>query len=224
MVVMEIARSVKCKELKKADVIDSTGRKVGHIGDLTFVFDGNLKLSQFILAGPAWEEFLESIKARPDRDPVFDAALIKKMGDKVYLDTTANSLKTTLDKGAIGPGELRFSKLEKMDIVDKNGVKVGRTVDVHFEKDGTCSLIVGGGFIEEKLEAAGIKEDVDIIVPGTAVSSIDDKVRLLVSKDTLGTTMDDALKKRKPETKKAKDSRSVQRDVTKVQLFSQRPF
>lgn len=224
MVVMEIARSVKCKELKKVDVIDSTGRKVGHIGDLTFGFDGKLKLSQFILAGPAWEEFLESIKARPDRDPVFDAALIKKLGDKVYLDTTANSLKTTLDKGAIGPGELRFSKLEKMDIVDKDGVKVGRTVDVHFEKDGTCSLIVGGGFIEEKLEAAGIKEDVDIMVPGTAISSIDDKVRLLVSKDTLGTTMDDALKKRKPETKKAKDSRSVQRDVTKVQLFSQRPF
>ncbi len=91
---MEISGSVKCIDLKKKDVVDSTGRKVGHIGDLTFTFDRALKLSQFVLAGPKWDELLESVKERPARDPVFSAGLIKKMSDKVYLGTTADSLKT----------------------------------------------------------------------------------------------------------------------------------
>jgi len=220
---MEISGSVKCIDLKKKDVVDSTGRKIGHIGDLTFTFDRALKLSQFVLAGPAWEEFLESVKVRPDRDPVFNASLIKKMGDKVYLDTTANSLKTTLDKGTIRSGEIRLSKLEKLEIIDKEGAKVGHTVDVHFDSDGSASLIVGGSFIEEHLESAGIKRDIDIIVPATAIASIGDKVKLLVSKEVLGKTVSDALKRKEPEAKKAKEAKDVQRDVTKVRLFTQRP-
>jgi len=219
---MKLARSLCCKEIKKADVVDSSGNKIGNVSDLTFTFDKEFKLSKFILAGPRFEEFLESIRVKPDKDPVFDGSLITKIDEKVHLNTNVNSLKTTLDKDAIGKGEIRLSKLEKMDIIDNAGKKVGRAVDIDFDVDGSVSMIVGGGFIEEKLEAAGLKADVDIIVPGDVIESISDKIHLKVSKDELATTMEDALESK--EIKRAKDAMAVHTDVTKVRLYSQRPM
>jgi len=219
---MKLARSICCREMKKADVVDSSGNKIGNVGDLTFTFDKEFKLSKFILAGPRFEEFLESIKIKPDKDPVFDGSLITKIDEKVHLNTSVNSLKTTLDKDAIGKGEIRLSKLEKMDIIDSRGKKIGRAIDIDFDVDGSVSMIVGGGFIEEKLEAAGLKADVDIIVPGDVIKSISDKIHLKVSKDDLATTMEDALESK--EIKKARDSMAVHTDVTKVRLYSQRPM
>ena len=219
---MKLARSLCCKEMKKADVVDSSGNKVGNVSDLTFSFDKELKLSKFILAGPKWEEFLESIKIRPDKDPVFDGSLITKIDEKIHLDTSVNSLKTTLDKDAIPEGDIRLSKLEKMDILDSSGKKIGRAIDVDFDVDGAVSMIVGGGFIEEKLEALGLKTDVDIIVPGTVIASITDTIQLRVSEDELSTTMDDALMSE--DVAKARDAKVVHQEVTKVRLFSHRPM
>jgi len=219
---MKIARSICCREMKKADVVDSSGSKIGNVGDMTFTFNKELKLSKFILAGPRFEEFLESIKVRPDRDPVFDGSLITKVDEKVHLNTSVNSLKTTLDKDAIPQGDIRLSQLEKMDIVDNTGKKVGRVIDIDFDVDGSASMIVGGGFIEEKLEAAGLKADVDIIVPSSVISSITDKICLRVSESELATTMDDALKS--TDAKKAREAKVVHHEVTKVRLYSQRPM
>ena len=219
---MKLARSLCCREMKKADVVDSSGNKVGKVGDLTFTFDKELKLSKFILAGPRFEEFLESIRVKPDKDPVFDGSLITKIDEKVHLDTSVNSLKTTLDKDAIAEGEIRLSKLEKMDIVDSTGKKIGRAIDIDFDVDGTVSMIVGGGFIEEKLEAMGLKTDVDIIVPGSVISSISDKICLHVSEGDLATTMEDALKS--DDVKKAREAKAIHHEVTKVRLYSHRPM
>ncbi|MHA1907001.1 MAG: PRC-barrel domain-containing protein [Candidatus Thorarchaeota archaeon] len=219
---MEINQSICCRQLKKADVFDVNGEKIGRIGDLTFTFDGDLKLSQFILAGPAFEEFLEAIKVRPDKDPVFDARLIKKLGDKIQLDSAQNSLKTTLDDCAIGDDEIRLSKIEKLEIVDKNGESVGKAVDIDFDVDGSASLIVGGGFFEEKLEALGLKSDVDIIVPGKVIDSIGDKIQLGVPKDELALTMDNAVKN--VQSSKVQEDMKVHREVSKIRLYSHRPF
>ncbi len=221
---MEINRSICCKEIKKIDVLDSTGTKIGRINDLTFTFDGSLKLSQFILAGSAWEEMLEALKIKPDKDPIFDAKLITKIGDKIHLDTSVNSLKTTLDECAISDEEIRLSNLAKLDVLDKNGIKIGRITDIDFDVDGSASFIVGGGFIEEKLEALGIKSDIDIIVSDKVIESISDKIHLLVSKSELDTTMEEAMQDRNPEVREARDQKAVYRDVSKVRLFSQRPY
>ncbi len=220
---MDIAKSLRCRELKNRDVVDSTGEKVGNIGDLTFTFDGQLRLSHFILAGPKLEEFLEAIKMRPDKDPVFNASLIKKIDDKVYLNVSVNGLKTTLDEDAIPVGEIRLSKLEKMDIFDKDNVKVGRTIDVDFDVDGSASVIVGGGFIEEKLESAGLKADVDIIVPSDGIDSLTDVMKLKVSKSELGTTMEEALKAMAPKIIEARAAKDIHYDINKVRLFNLRP-
>ncbi len=214
---MDVTRSLNCRELKECDVIDSDGDKVGRISDMTFTFNGELKLSQFILAGSTWEEFLESIGAKPDMDPVFDGSLIKKLGDKIQLNTSSNSLKSTLDKDAIPTGEIKLSNLENMDIIDDEGVKIGRAVDIDFDVDGKVSLTVGGGFIEETLESLGFKKDVDIIVPGSTISSISENIHLKVSKDSLGLTMDKAL--RTPDIDKAKTKYTDDKSVMKVRLF-----
>jgi sporulation protein YlmC with PRC-barrel domain len=191
---MDVARSLSVEELKKCSVVDTSGRKVGSIGDLTLNFDGGLRLSRFILAGSVWEELLEDLGVKPDKDPIFDASMIQRMGKEVSLDTSVNSLKTTLDEGAIPEGDIRYSDLRKLDIMDKSGVKVGKTVDVCFETDGAVYLIAGGGFFEEKLEDLGLKDDIDIIVPGAAIESIGDSINLIVSKDQLSLTIDESVK------------------------------
>jgi sporulation protein YlmC with PRC-barrel domain len=219
---MELKRSINCREIRKCDVVGSDGEKVGQIGDMTFKFDGELKLSQFILSGPAFEEFLEAIKVRPDKDPVFDASMIEKMDDKVILTTNKNSMKTTLDKGAIADDEIRLSKLEKLLIVDKDGDSVGKAVDVDFEEDGSAYLIVGGGFFEEKLEALGLKSDIDIIVPGKVIESIGDQIKLTVDKADLALTMDKAVKSESE--RKTREAVATHRDISKIRLYSHRPI
>lgn len=219
---MKLVRSICTREMMKTDVLDSSGEKIGRVGDLTFSFDGKLKLSKFILTGSRWEEFLESIKFRPDMDPVFDGSLIKTIDEHIHLDTTTNSLKTTLDSDAIPKTDIRLSDFKKMNIVDKDGKKIGRAIDIDFDVDGSVSMIVGGGFIEEKLEMFGLKADVDIVVPGSVISSVGDQVYLNVSEDALKTTMEDALKAE--EVVKARREKAVYRDVTKVRLFNQRPM
>lgn len=219
---MKIERSICVKELQRTDVLDSVGHKIGRIGDLTFKFDGDLKLSKFILVGPRWQELLESLGIKKDIDPVFDSSRITHIGDKVHLDTSMNDLKTTLDRDAIPKGDIKYSMLQKMEIIDNQGVKVGHAVDVDFDESGAASMIVGGSFMEEKLEALGLKTDVDIIVPGDVISSIRDKIRLKVSKDDLETTMEDAIKPQ--EGKKAREAKQVTQQVTKVRLFGQRPI
>ncbi len=198
-------------------MVDSSGEKVGKINDLTFTFDGNLKLSQFILAGSKWEEFLEAAKFRPDKDPVLDASIIKVIGDRVQLNTNVNALKTTLDEGAIKADEIRWSDLTKLDIVDKDDVKVGRAVDVDFDTDGMARLIVGGSFIEESLESVGLKADVDILVPSSVITGIAGRVQLNVSKEDLEHTMANALES--PEIRAAQEKPIDQRATVRVRLY-----
>jgi sporulation protein YlmC with PRC-barrel domain len=208
---------MNCNELRHCDVVDSSGVKVGRIGDLTFTFDGTLRLKQFILSGSRWEEFLESAKIKPDKDPLLNAGLIEIIGDKVQLNTNINSLKTTLDEGAIASGEIRWSDLTKMEIYDQDNMKVGHAVDVDFDIDGTASLIVGGGIIEESLESIGLKTDVDIIVPAETIESMRDKIKLKVSKENLKLTMTEALES--PEVKKAKELPADKRAAIRVRLY-----
>ena len=222
---MELARETCCRDLKKYDVLDSTGEKVGKIGDFTFKFEGGaLKLSQFVLAGPKWEEFLEAIKVKPDRDPVFNSELITKVDENIHLNTSSNSLKTTLDKGAIPEVEIRLSELAKLRIFDKDGVNVGKAVDVEFDVDGTASLIVGGGFFEEKLEAAGLTPDIDIIVPVEVISEIGDTIKLTQSKSELSLTMEDALEEQAPSLRKAIGEKDAHRQEARdyIRLHSPR--
>jgi sporulation protein YlmC with PRC-barrel domain len=216
---MDVTRSLNGKQLMDCDVVDTDGEKIGRIGDMTFSFeDGELKLTQFVMAGSRWEEFLESIRVKPDRDPIFDASLIRQIGDKVELTTNVNSLKTTLDEDAVPKGEILWSKFKDKPIVDKDGSKVGNALDIDFDIDGQASLTVGGGVVEETLEALGLKADIDIIVHASTIGSIADEIHLNVSRDELRNTLGEELDK--PEVKEARSELATHRGVVKVRLFT----
>ena len=220
---MELSKSVCCKEIKNMDVMDISGKKIGRILDLTFTFDGSLKLEHFILGGSRTEEFLEFVKLKPDEDPVFDSTLIKKVDDHIHLDSTTNSLKAA--HGTISDDEMKFSDLQKLDILDKDGVKVGRAIDVAFELDSRTALIAGGGFVEEKLEAIGLREDVDIIVPFEVIASIDDEsIRLSVSKDELAASLDGILRERAFEIKKQREAAMAHNHAKKQRVRAFSPY
>lgn len=204
--------------------MDSVGKKIGQIDEMTFTFDGELKFSHFILAGPVWEEVLEAIKLKPDQDPVFDSSAISKVDRHIHLETTANRLSTTLEKGAISDDEIRLSELEKLDIIDKNDVKVGRAIDVDFDVDGCASIIAGGGFVEEKLEAVGLKDDVDVIVPCDVIVSVDDSIRTSVSRDELETTLDGILKEKAKEIQDARAAAKQRHDTRRERVYAFWPY
>ncbi|MFW9944476.1 MAG: PRC-barrel domain-containing protein [Candidatus Sifarchaeia archaeon] len=193
---MEIHEPFCCRMLKDKEVVDSSSKKIGRIGDFTFLFDGELKFSRFMMTGSIWDELLETLNLKPGHNPVFDSSLIKKVDSHIHLNTTSNKLVAAEERSLASESEIRFSELESLDIIDKDNVKVGRAIDVDFDVDGRASIIAGGGFIEEKLEAIGLKEDVDIIVPSDFITSIEDTIRLSVSKDELDTTLDGVLRER----------------------------
>ncbi|MHA2376186.1 MAG: hypothetical protein ACXAB9_08455 [Candidatus Thorarchaeota archaeon] len=210
--------------MKKKNVVDSTGKKIGHISDLTFTFDEELKIAHFILAGTLWEEFLEAVHLKPDEDRIFNSSVIKKVDKHIHLDTTANSLVTTMDKEAIPNDEIRFSELEKLDIIDKNNVKVGRAIDVDFDADGRASIMAGDGFLAEKLEAIGLKDDVDIIVPYNVIISVGETIQLSVSKDELDTTLDGILKEKAKEIQEQRRAASSRDTTRKARVYPFWPY
>ena len=187
---MEIARPLCCNEMKNKDVLDSNGKKIGHIGDLTFTFDGDLKISHFMLAGPIWETVLETLHLKKEHNLVFDTSIIQKIDRHIHLTLSAEELASIKDETLIPDEEIRFSKMEKLNITDKNQVKVGHAIDVDIDTDGCASIIAGGSFIEEKLEAIGLKDDVDIIIPCNVITTIGDSIELSVPKEELGSTLD----------------------------------
>jgi sporulation protein YlmC with PRC-barrel domain len=201
---MKLSKPVCCQEIKKMDVMDASGTKIGKISNLTFTFDGSLKLKHFILGGSRMEEFLKAINLKPDEDPVFESNVIKKIDTHIHLDTSVNGLKNFHD--TISDDEIKFSDLQKLEIVDKDGAKVGRAINVDFDLDGRAALIAGGGLLEEKLEAFGLKEDVDIIVPFKVIVSIAESIRLSVSKDELDTSLDGILRERAIEIKNQREA------------------
>jgi sporulation protein YlmC with PRC-barrel domain len=213
---MEPSKSVCCQEIKNMDVLDRSGKKIGRILDMTFIFDGSLKLKHIVLGGSRMEKFLEAIKFKQNDNPVFDSSLIKKVDNHIHIDTTTNAMKSAHSE--ISDDEIKFSDLQKLDILDKNGVKVGRAIDIDLELNGRTALVAGESFIEEKLEALGLKEDVDIIIPFDVIISIDESIRLSVLKDELDTSLDGILRERATEIRNQREAAAAHSGGEKVRV------
>jgi len=207
---VKIVKSFCCTEMKNKTVKEASGKTIGHIGDLTFTFAGALKISHFMLAGPAWDRFLKAIHLKSDTERIFDSSIIEKIDDHIHLNLTGDQLAKVLNEGTISDDEIRFSDLKKMDISDMDQTKVGRAIDVDIDTEGCISIIAGGGFIEEKMESIGLKEDIDIIVPCSVINSIGSSIQLTVKKGELDTTLDGVLKEKMIEIKKARKEASRQ--------------
>ncbi len=101
-----------------------------------------------------------------------------------------------------------------MDIIDSKGVKIGQAVDIDFDKDGSAALTVGGGFIEEKLEAIGLLDDIDIIIPAKVIQSISKRIILNISRGDLKDNLDRALED--SELREYREGRIADREAEKL--------
>ncbi|MFW9974181.1 MAG: PRC-barrel domain-containing protein [Candidatus Thorarchaeota archaeon] len=188
---------LKYSEIRGKDVIDSKGEKIGEVMDWIFGCGENrLDLKYVVLGGGRIEEFLESIRARPDIDPVVRLEDVDSISDKVYLKVDGEALKKTLDPGVLAETYMTFSKLSDVKVIDSDGIKVGFVIDIWYDADNTMWLVLGGGFFEELLERLKAQPDIDLLVPPHFIESIDrDEIRLSISKFQLESTCEDEYKK-----------------------------
>ena len=126
--------NMKYSEIRGKDVIDKNGEKVGHIMDCIIDISNNkVALKHLILGGGFIEEFLESIGARPDIDPVVNVEDLDTISDDVHLLVSKESLKKTIDPGIFCETDLKFGDLRKLDIKDTDGLKLGHVIDLWFD-------------------------------------------------------------------------------------------
>ena len=198
--------NMKYSEIRRKDVIDSNGEKVGDIIDcIVDISDNKIALKHLVLGGGIIEELLESIKARPNIDPVCNVSDLDSISDKVYLKVSKDSLKKTIDPGVISETDLNFSKLGKLDVVDADGFKIGNIIDLWFDLNSRMWLVLGGGFFEELLERLGAQPDIDLLIPMDFIASINtDTITLDKTKYNLESTCEDEYAKVKKELAVAK--------------------
>ena len=164
---------MKYSEIKNKEVIDANGEKIGNVSDAIFDISGNnIELRHFVLGGGRIEELLESMKARPDIDPICSIENIDSISDKVYLNVTKLSLLKTIDPGVLTDSHIKFSQLSKIQIHDSDGFKVGNMTDLWFDKESTMWFLIGGGFFEELLERIRAQPDCDLIIPSDLIRSV----------------------------------------------------
>jgi sporulation protein YlmC with PRC-barrel domain len=184
---------LKFSDIKNKDVTDASGEKVGRVIDFIVRFaDNKIDLKSVVLGGGRIEELLESLGIRPDKDPIFHLDCIDSISDVVHLKVDVDTLKTTLNPGAMEDGDMKMSELAKLNVVDSDGFKVGKVMDVWFDDNAKAWLVIGGGFVEETLENLGVKADIDLLIPADFISEIQEKeVCLKWTRFQLGATCEE---------------------------------
>ncbi|MHA1123967.1 MAG: PRC-barrel domain-containing protein [Candidatus Heimdallarchaeota archaeon] len=80
-----------------------------------------------------------------------------------------------------------ISELRKRSVISRDGLKIGRIIDVVFDSNYRLhSFILGGSRWEELREFLGIIEDIDPVIPADAVLEVtEDSININIPKDKL---------------------------------------
>ncbi|MCK5184972.1 MAG: PRC-barrel domain-containing protein, partial [Candidatus Heimdallarchaeota archaeon] len=80
-----------------------------------------------------------------------------------------------------------ISELRKRSVISRDGLKIGRIIDVVFDSNYRLhSFVVGGSRWEELSEFLGIIEDIDPVIPADAVLEVtEDSININIPKDKL---------------------------------------
>lgn len=180
-------------QLSQFKVEDKNGKNIGKPGDALFTKD--FRIDSLILFGGLLEEKMEDLHLRENVDPIVPISVIQTVDEtnkKIVLNVAKDELKSTNNSFVAPEGLMQFIKLKKLPIFEKNNEKIGRVVDIFFEKDGKFKLIVGGGALEEFLEKVRVIPDKDLIVPGSSlVGDITDKITIKLDKMQLLSTLEE---------------------------------
>lgn len=178
--------------LSQFKVEDKNGKIIGKPGDALFS-KKDFSINSLILFGGILEEKMEDIHLRENIDPIVPLSTIASVDQKkkkIVLKVSKEDLKHT-DNNFVAPdGLIQYIKLKKLGIVEKNHEKIGRIIDIFFQADGKYKFIVGGSGLEEFLEKIRVIPDKDLIVPGSSVKEISDKIVLNVDKYSLLSTLE----------------------------------
>lgn len=213
---------IRFSQLMNKNVIDSKNEQVGEVNDFIVTYaDNKVALKSIVLGGGRIEEFMESIGLKPDVDPVFQLDCISQITEDVVLITDVESLKTTLDEGTITEHDMRLSKFSKLPIIDSDGMKVGRSIDIWFDINGEPWLVAGGGAFEEILEKFGIQPDLDLLIPMPFIESItEENIKLKYTKFQLEGKCEDEYERYKRELVSKHEPRDARYEALR---FNPRP-
>ncbi|TFG34317.1 PRC-barrel domain containing protein [Candidatus Thorarchaeota archaeon] len=202
--------NMKYSDIRKKDVVDSDGEKVGEVIDAILDTSNNcIDLKYFVMGGGLIEELLESIGVRPDIDPVCSIDDIDSISDKVYLKVNKSTLLKTVDKGVITENDAKFSEVAKIKIEDSDGFKVGNIIDLWFDSEGTMWFLIGGGFFEELLEKIHAQPDCDLLAPAEIIQSVSrDNIVFSQTKFQLESTCVSEYEREKARLAKEKDKKT----------------
>ncbi|MFW9799561.1 MAG: PRC-barrel domain-containing protein [Candidatus Thorarchaeota archaeon] len=86
--------------------------------------------------------------------------------------------------------DLKYTGLKKKQVIDAKGQTLGKVIDFIINVDGTSlnpkSMVIGGGRVEELLEAIKVRPDMDPVFDIEQIDVVDeDAVRLKVDGETL---------------------------------------
>lgn len=180
--------------LTRMKVVDKDGKTVGKPGD-ALLDSETLQVKSLILFGSFLEEKMEDLKLKEDVDPIVPLGSIaeeKVSEKKIVLSEGHDQLEATSSGWTVPEGTIQFSKLKKVHVFDKDGNKIGTVIDIGYHEDGTYTLVLGGGFMEEFLEKIKVFADKDLLVPQKSISELGmDKITIKHSRKDLKTTIEE---------------------------------
>ncbi len=224
VIVMFQCCNMKFSDMRNKIVYDSKGEKIGKIIDFIFDFtDNKIVLKSVVLGGSRKEEFLEAIGLRPDDDPIFQVDCIDRMEEDIHLGVPKESLKSTLDKDAIGEGHMKLSTVTKLPVIDADDIKIGNVIDVWFDAADQPLLVIGGGFVEETLERLGLQPNIDLLVPQHVIADIDsERIRLKWTKFQLRSNCESEYERTKREVASRHGTKDARAEVMRLTGYSHR--
>lgn len=173
---MDFPENNSFSDLLGIKIADKHREIIGQLDDAIFTVEKEFHLSKFVTGGSGAEDFLEKIKIKPDRDPVFKVEDITSITDTAIIlsKPRANLLETNTHKNAIRDNEILFSNLKKYKIIDNQGEKIGHPIDFKYTNN-RVQLLIGGGFFRDLIESIGLIKDIEFIIHQHYIVEILDK-------------------------------------------------
>jgi len=179
-------------DMRKKVLISSDGKKIGRINDI--IFDKNLNIKAFIIAGNVWEEFRESLGLIDDIDPVVPAESVKEVTkNEIKINLPKDKLKHKLEDGIITPETITYNGLRRKQVFDYNNQQIGKICNMVFLPCGEAAFILSCPK-QTDITPKGFGTKWDLLLPAKDIESVDLKiVKISVRAETLEKTMNDHL-------------------------------
>ncbi len=188
----ELERFENISDMRKKVLVCADGKKIGHISDI--IFDKNLNIKSFIIAGSFWEEFRESLGIIDDIDPVVPVEhILEVTGNEIKIDLHKDQLPHKFSEGIITPETITYKALKRKQVMDYNNHPLGKISNMIFLPCGEAAFILSCNK-ETDMTPKGFGAKWDLLIPATDIESVDLKtVRISVKAESLEKTLNDHL-------------------------------